>query len=95
MEDIFWKITGSAAAMLTMFSFVPQIIKVVKTRSAKDVSVVTLYQLAAGVLLWIAYGIHLRDPIIILANAVTLTSMIILLWLYYRYGCTQKVKVKS
>lgn len=81
-----WTIIGVSAAILTMFSFIPQIIKVFKNKSAKDVSVTTLLQLSLGVSLWIAYGIHLRDKIIILANGVTLISLIILLYLYYRYG---------
>ena len=78
-----FKIIGLAAACLTMFSFIPQIVKVIRTRSAKDVSIITLVQLASGVLLWIIYGIYIKDPIVILANAVTLTTLIILMSLYF------------
>lgn len=85
-ENIFWTIIGSAAATLTMFSFIPQIIKVLRTKSAKDVSPVTLIQLSLGVTLWIAYGIHLKDRIIIVANGITLITLIILLSLYFSYG---------
>lgn len=81
-----WLIIGSSAAVLTMFSFIPQIIKVIKTKSAKDVSLITLVQLSLGVSLWIAYGIHLKDTIIITANAITLSTLIILLFLYLSYG---------
>lgn len=83
---MFLFIIGSVAAVLTMFAFVPQIIKVVKTKSAKDVSPITLLQLLLGVTLWAIYGIFRRDIIIIVANLVTFTSMIILLSLYYNYG---------
>lgn len=82
---MFWKIIGSTAAVLTMFSFVPQIIKALKTKSVKDVSIITLFQLSIGVVLWILYGFHLKDLIIILANSITLTSLIILLYLYFNY----------
>ncbi len=81
-----WTIIGLCAAVLTMFAFIPQIVKVLKTKSAKDVSLITLLQLSLGVLLWIAYGIHLRDAIIITANSVTLTTLILLLFLYFNYG---------
>ncbi len=74
------------AAVLTMFAFIPQIVKVLKTKSAKDVSVITLLQLSLGVSLWIVYGIHLKDAIIITANSVTLTTLILLLFLYFNYG---------
>jgi len=83
-----FKILGMFAAALTMFSFVPQIIKVMRTKSARDVSVTTLVQLAVGVSLWIIYGIYLKDHIIIVANAVTLLSMLILLYLYFVFSKT-------
>jgi MtN3 and saliva related transmembrane protein len=81
-----WKLIGIAAATLTMFSFVPQIVRALRTRSVKDVSPVTLFQLSTGVFLWIIYGIYLRDPIIIAANLITLITLGILLFLYFRYG---------
>ena len=81
-----WHVIGAIAALLTMFSFVPQIVKILKTRCAHDVSVFTLVQLACGVTLWIIYGVYLKDPIIIACNCVTLASMVVLLLLYRKYG---------
>lgn len=81
-----WLIIGSGAALLTMSAFIPQIHKALKTRSVKDVSPITLFQLLAGVSLWVAYGIYRKDFIIIIANTVTLISLIILLYLYFSYG---------
>lgn len=85
-KDILWTIIGLTAACLTMFAFIPQIFKALKTKSVKDVSLVTLLQLSLGVSLWIAYGIHLKDVIIITANSITLFSLIILLFLYFFMG---------
>ncbi|MCM8819629.1 MAG: SemiSWEET transporter [Candidatus Omnitrophica bacterium] len=82
---MFWELVGFAAASLTMFSFFPQIFKVLKTKSAKDISPVMILQLASGVFLWILYGLHLKNLIIILANSVTLFSLIVLLVLYRLY----------
>ena len=62
-----------------MFAFAPQIFKVCRSKSTKDISKATLLQLALGVALWIAYGIHQKDRIIIVANAVTLFSLAVLL----------------
>jgi len=81
-----WGLVGIAAACLTMFAFIPQIFKVLKTGSAKDVSPLALFQLSVGVALWIIYGVYLRDKIIITANSVTLFTLIILLFLYFQYG---------
>jgi MtN3 and saliva related transmembrane protein len=81
-----WTIIGIAAATLTMLSFIPQICRSLKTRSVKDVSPVTLFQLSCGVTLWMIYGVARRDPIIILANAVTLATLLVLIYLYFKYG---------
>jgi len=83
---MFWTLIGATAATLTMFSFVPQILRSLKTRSVKDVSLVTLFQLSAGVGLWMVYGITRKDPIIIIANAVTLVTLAVLIFLYFKYG---------
>ncbi|MDD5195573.1 MAG: SemiSWEET family transporter [Candidatus Omnitrophica bacterium] len=80
-----WEFIGFAAATLTMFSFIPQIIKVIKIKSSHDVSLITLIQLSAGVSLWIIYGLHLRSRVIIVANAATLLSLLVLLFLYFLY----------
>jgi MtN3 and saliva related transmembrane protein len=83
---MFWTAIGGLAAFLTMFSFVPQIVKSLRTRSVKDVSEATLFQLSSGVSLWIIYGIHLKNPVIITANVVTLVTLTLLIFLYFKYG---------
>jgi MtN3 and saliva related transmembrane protein len=79
-----WKLLGIAGALLTMFGFVPQILKMWRTRSAEDVSGFTLVQFGAGVTLWMLYGIHLQDFIIIGANAVSLATLLIALGFYLK-----------
>lgn len=80
-----WKCIGLAAATLTMFSFVPQVIKMYRTKHSGDVSLMTIVQMATGVALWAAYGFHLRDPIIFFANIVTLAILLAAFYLYMKY----------
>ncbi len=87
---MFWTIIGFSAASLTMFAFIPQIIRVVRNHSAKDLSPVMLLQYIIGVLLWIAYGLHLRNIVIIIANIITLITLIILAGLFINYGRRKK-----
>ncbi|MFA5199473.1 MAG: SemiSWEET transporter [Candidatus Omnitrophota bacterium] len=87
---MFWTTIGAIAALLTSLSFVPQIARSLRTRSVKDVSLVTLYQLSCGVGLWIVYGSYRKDPIIILANAVSLLTLFILIYLYFKYDCVSR-----
>ncbi len=82
---MFWHIIGSIAAFLTMFSFLPQIIKIKNSKSVGDISLITIIQLSTGVLLWLVYGIYLKNFIIITANSVTLISLITILFFYFRY----------
>lgn len=85
MHPVFWKLIGLTAASLTSFAFIPQVLKMYSTKSAKDVSLVTLIQLSFGVSLWILYGIYLKDYIIILANAVTLLTLLSAVFLHHKY----------
>jgi len=59
--------------------------KIIKTRSAKDVSIAMLLQFVAGVSLWTAYGFHLKDGIIIAGNIITLGSLMVLIVLYFKH----------
>lgn len=85
MIDIFWYAIGSIAALLTMFGFVSQIIKMFRTKFVRDLSFGMLMQTSIGVFLWILYGIHIRDSIVVVANVVTLTIFIIAISLYLVY----------
>ena len=87
-----WTIVGIAAASLTMLGFVPQIIKMWKTQSVKDVSGLTIVQYIVGAALWMLYGIHLQDFIIIGANAISLAIVLIAgaLYLKLNHGMQRK-----
>jgi MtN3 and saliva related transmembrane protein len=63
---------GLLAAALTTFSFLPQVIKTWRSKSAEDLSLGTFSMFCAGVLCWLIYGLLIEDLPIILANAVTL-----------------------
>ena len=71
MND-FTNIVGFIAAIFTTFAFVPQVIKVWRTRSTADISLGMYSLFTLGVALWLAYGILLDAWPIILANIVTL-----------------------
>ncbi len=85
MIENFWFLIGSSAALLTMFGFVPQVIKMFRTKIVRDLSLWMLVQFSIGVSLWMLYGIHIRDPIIVFANAITLIILLISIALYLLY----------
>ena len=63
---------GYAAAILTTVAYVPQTIKVYKTRHTKDISLGMFSTISLGILGWLIYGILLNSFPIIIANALTL-----------------------
>ena len=67
---------GSVAALLTTFSFLPQVIKTWRTRSAADFSWIWLLAFAAGLFLWLLYGVALRSFPLVGANSVTLSLVL-------------------
>ena len=80
-----WIFIGIIAACLTMFGFIPQIARMYRTKSVADISVVTLVQFTLGVSLWAVYGFSNSDPIIIGANIVSLSTLVVALVLYFHY----------
>ncbi len=72
MRDNLTDWAGYLAALLTTVSFVPQVIKIYKTRETAGISLAMYLVFVTGILLWLIYGILLNEMPIILANSVTL-----------------------
>ncbi|AKB79885.1 hypothetical protein MSHOH_3402 [Methanosarcina horonobensis HB-1 = JCM 15518] len=62
---------GYIAGALTTIAFAPQLIKALKTKSTKDVSLLMLFCSTSGMALWLVHGIQINDPAIIAANSVS------------------------
>jgi MtN3 and saliva related transmembrane protein len=77
---------GFAAALLTTFAFVPQVVRIVRTRSAHDISWWMFGVFSLGVALWLGYGIMIGALPVILANGVTLALALSILVLKWRFG---------
>ena len=76
---------GMVAAVLTTIAYVPQVVKIYRTKSARDVSFRMFSLLATGVSLWLVYGIMMRSAPLIFANFVTLGLSLTVLVLKIRY----------
>mgnify|MGYP001340874266 CR=1 FL=1 len=76
---------GTAAATLTTGCFVPQVVRLWRTRNAEGISLVTFAAFALGVALWLAYGVILRAWPIILSNAITMVLAFAIIGLTLRF----------
>jgi MtN3 and saliva related transmembrane protein len=74
------EILGAIAGFCTTFAFIPQLIKIQK-QGGRDLSYGMLIFYLAGVLLWLAYGIFLHAPSVILANSATSFLIVLAIFL--------------
>jgi MtN3 and saliva related transmembrane protein len=73
------EIIGVGAAILTTASFVPQAVKVVRTRETAAISLAMYAMFTIGVALWLVYGFMTAQWIIVSANGVTLLFAVVIL----------------
>ena len=64
-------VVGSAAAVLTTLSFLPQVLHTLKTRDVSGISLVMYSAFTTGVALWLVYGLLLGSWPIVIANVIT------------------------
>ena len=79
-------ILGFAAGTLTTVAFLAQVLRTVKHRSTKDISLGMYLMLCSGIALWLIYGILIHSWPVIIANAVTLALSGWVLVLKIRFG---------
>jgi len=79
------ELIGLVAGILTTISFLPQVIKTWKTRSAKDLSLGMFSIFCIGTLLWLIYGILITNWPVMVANAITLILSSFLLYFKLKF----------
>ena len=79
------QILGLVAGTITSITFLPQVVKIWQTKSAKDLSLLMLLLLMFGVILWLTYGLLVMDAAIIYTNSMVLAMSLILLFFKLKY----------
>ena len=75
-----------SAGAITSLTFLPQVIKTWKEKSAKDISLLMFVIAAVNESMWIVYGILLDNWVIILTNATVLVMSLIMIYFKLRYN---------
>lgn len=78
-------IIGLIAATLTTISFVPQVLKTIKDKDTKSISLSMYVLFTLGVFLWLCYGLLTQSLPVICANAVTFILALIILTYKLKY----------
>lgn len=79
------EILGLLAGTITSITFLPQVLKIWQTKSAKDLSLLMLLLLMLGVVLWLIYGLVVMSAAIIYTNSMVLAMSLIMLFFKVRY----------
>ncbi|MBU0777974.1 hypothetical protein KKF82_06930 [Patescibacteria group bacterium] len=80
------ELLGFLAGALVAIAFLPQVWRLLKLRSAREISLPFTLLLILGVSLWLTYGILSNLPPVTLWNAVMLALIIPMLYAKLRYG---------
>lgn len=82
----FIDLIGATGAALATLCWLPQALKVIRERETRALSLLATGGFAAGVVLWLVYGLAIGDWPLIGSNAVTLALMLPILAAKLRYG---------
>ena len=85
VRDLLITIVGVGAAVCSMTSFAPQLIKIWREKDASSVSLRMYLVTVAGFVLWTVYGVMIGKWPIVGSNAVCLTMSATVLALKLRY----------
>ncbi|MCU0819981.1 MAG: SemiSWEET transporter [Beijerinckiaceae bacterium] len=80
------ELIGAAAATITTLCWIPQAIKVLRTRDTTAISLTMYCMLAVGIALWLAYGVLIQSWPLIGSNTVTIVPVLAILVMKIRYG---------
>jgi len=78
-------IVGLIAATFTTIALLPQLVKVWKTKSTRDISTGMFLLYSSGVFLWFIYGTYINNLPIILANSIAFIQAIAILVFKAKY----------
>ncbi len=86
--------TGFLAAFCTTTAFVPQLVRVLRLKSARDISLKTFLLFSVGVFLWLVYGLYTGSKPVIASNIVTLGLSLSILYYKLKFDRSAKKEME-
>lgn len=77
---------GLVAGALVTFSMIPQLVRVFKLKSAREISILFTTLLLLGMICWLGYGVYLKLTPVIVWNAIGAVLVTILIYSKVKYG---------
>ena len=82
------EIVGFSAGTLTTLCWTPQVIKILRSRDARSISLLTQVAFVVGCSLWLVYGILIGSISIIVFNVITILLNTLMIGMKLRYDST-------
>jgi MtN3 and saliva related transmembrane protein len=75
---------GLIAGLCTSISFIPQVIRTIRTHDTSGISLYMYVIFIIGVVFWLAFGIMIKSPAVIYTNSATIIFSGIILFIKIR-----------
>jgi MtN3 and saliva related transmembrane protein len=79
------EIIGYIAGVLSIITYIPQVVKLYKTKTTEGLSILMIYLMCISVVLWMSYGFILHNIPMIITNALIVFLTILILCMVYKY----------
>jgi len=86
MNTLLVDAVGMTGAVLTTVCWVPQAVKIIRSRETRAISLTGTLAFTIGIVFWLIYGLALMDWPLIASNVVTLGLMLVIVALKLRHG---------
>ena len=83
--EIIREIFGYIALVTTIIGLIPQMYKTYKTKSARDLSLVMIWNCIICAASWLVYGIITKDKMVTTSNVIALCTSIVLVTQKHKY----------
>ncbi len=87
-------ILGYSAGFITTLTFLPQVLKTYKEKSARDISLNMFLIAATNEIMWVVYGFLKNDMVIVLTNAVVLVLSLTMIVFKLKYSKSVANKIE-
>jgi len=91
MTELQKEMVGYVGGVMSSISFLPQVVKIWKTKSAQDLSMLTLIFLTSNVSLWLGYGILIGSTPLWLTNAIVLAMVLCMIYFKIKFKPPGKI----
>jgi MtN3 and saliva related transmembrane protein len=79
-------LVGTIAAVCTTIAFLPQVVRIHRTKHTRDLSLLMFVTFSFGVLCWLIYGFLTKSMPVIIANGATLALSLCIILMKLKYG---------